>query len=88
MIKASLARRISHLVRPRPDADPCLTIDEWMTHVESKIRATSQSGLDSGGQFVPATYRTEIAARLRAAGYRVHETVDHCDHLSIHWESP
>lgn len=86
MISASIARRIANLIRPRSVSPSCLSISEWMDHVESKIEETARSGLGSGGQFVPSVYRAEIVARLRAAGYLVHESANYSNHLSIHWE--
>ncbi len=86
MISASIARRITNLVRPRVSSSTCLTIDEWMDFVTDYIEKLAKGGSGSGGQFVPPIYRAEIAARLRVAGYRVHETTSHDNHLSIHWE--
>lgn len=85
MTSASISRRMANLIRPRPESPSCLTVDEWMNHVEKKIEASASNGGGSGGQLVPSVYRAEIAARLRAAGYRVHESAEHNDHLSIHW---
>lgn len=85
MIPASIVRRIANLVSPRVNST-CLTIDEWMDRITNKIEQTARGGGGSGGQSMPSVYRAEIAARLRAAGYKVYESADDATHLSIHWE--